>query len=263
MANYSFDNAWENARQRLRGIETLADPGTIRCLEACGIKEGWRCLEVGAGGGSITAWLCQRVGPQGSVLATDIDTRFVEALNHPNLTVRRHHIAQDELSEHEFDLIHTRMVLSHLPERDKALQRMVSALKPGGWLVCEEMDNLSTVLVSPTDEASQALYMKVEEAVDRAMTARGHVYDYGRRLTGLFRTQGLIEVQAEGRVVLRQAGPRAQVARLTVEQLREDILKAGMATETEIETYCALVEAPAFTAVGPTLFAAWGRRSTV
>lgn len=216
-----------------------------------------------AGGGSIAAWLCQRVGPQGTVLATDIDTRFVEALNYPNLTVRRHHIAQDQLAEREFDLVHTRMVLAHLPERDKALQRMVSALKPGGWLVCEELDNLSMVLVSPTDAASRALYMKIEEAVDRGMTARGHVYDYGRRLAGLFRTQGLVEVQAEGRVVLREAGPGAQIARLTVEQLREDILKAGMATEAEIDSYCALVETPAYTAVGPTLFAAWGRRPTV
>jgi hypothetical protein len=37
------------------------------------VGPGWRCLEVGSGGGSIAAWLCDRVGPDGSVLATDLD----------------------------------------------------------------------------------------------------------------------------------------------------------------------------------------------
>ena len=261
MTKYAFDNTWEKARLRLRGIEALFDPGTIQHMERCGIAEGWHCLEVGAGGGSITEWLCQHVGTEGSVLATDIDTRFVEALDYPNLAILRHDIVKDVFPEHVFDLIHTRMVLCHLPERDSALRRMVAALKPGGWLICEALDNLSMVLVSPTDEASQALYLKIEGAVGKAMAARGHMYDYGRRLSGIFCSHGLMDVQSEGRVFLRQAGMRTQVVRLTVEQLREDILGAGLATEADIEAYFALLDNPTFTAVGPTLFAAWGRRA--
>ncbi len=162
MAKYSFDNAWMQARERLRSIEAMADPGTIRHLEARGVVEGWYCLEIGGGGGSIAAWLCQRVGSKGHVVATDLDTRFLEALDYPNLEVRQHNIVSDDLLEVAFDLVHARMLLSHLPERDRALQRMVSALKPGGWLVTEELDNISFTLVSPTDAASARLYMKIE-----------------------------------------------------------------------------------------------------
>src|SRR5215207_1546091 len=73
-------------------------PGTVARLEKLGVREGWHCLEVGAGRSSIADWLCRRVGPQGHVLATDLDVRFVEAgVPHTNLEVRRHDIRFDPL----------------------------------------------------------------------------------------------------------------------------------------------------------------------
>ena len=153
MTSYSFDNTWQKARQRLSTIEAQYDAGTIRHLEQSGIIDGWHCLEIGGGGGSIAAWMCERVGPEGYVLATDIEPRFLEFLGYPNLAVRRHNIVTDELPEGTFDLVHARMVLEHLPERDHVLRRMVAALKPGGWLVCEDMDEISLALVAPSDAA--------------------------------------------------------------------------------------------------------------
>ncbi len=263
IAMYSFDNTWERARERLRGIEARFDPGTIRHLEACGVSEGWHCLEVGAGAGSIAEWLCQRVGRTGRVFATDVETRFLDVLDNPNLEARKHDIVTDDLPEGAFDLAHARMVLSHLPGHEQALRKMVSALKPGGWLVSEEMDNISVTLVSPSDTACTELYMKVENGVARAMASRGHVYDLGRRLYGLLREHGLTDVQAEGRVLLRRAGAYAEVARLTVEQLREDIVESGLATKGEIEAYLALLDDPEFVALSGTLMAVSGRRPAV
>ena len=128
MGIYSLNNAWEKARQRLRGLEARYDPGTIRHLETLGVGEGWHCLEVGGGGGTIAKWLCQRVGPTGHVLATDLDTRFLETLDYPSLEVRRHDIVADHLPEHAFGLIHDKMhngatVSSIASIRDNALSR--------------------------------------------------------------------------------------------------------------------------------------------
>jgi len=97
MGKYAFDTTWVHARRRLRGLEHLLDADTIRHLEALGVGMGWRCLEVGAGGGSIVKWLCGRVGPNGYVLATDVDTSFIEGLTMPNVSVRRHDIVSDDL----------------------------------------------------------------------------------------------------------------------------------------------------------------------
>ena len=258
MNKYALDNAWIKARQRLRGLEQLLDAGTIRHLEALGVGEGWHCLEVGAGGGSIAEWLCQRVGQNGYVVATDLDTRFLEALTMPNLDVRRHDIVSDDLPQCRFDLVLSRLVLEHVQEREKALRRMLSALKPGGWLVCEGTDNISVALVSPTDTPNNELFMKVEQGKDRVMAAQGHVY-CGRHLYGFLCALGLIEVHAEGRVPLLHAGT-VDYKRLTVEQLRNEIVNAHFATETEIEAYLALLDSPNFVAQGWIAMTAWGRR---
>src|SRR5215469_14907004 len=112
--DYVFDNRDELAQMRYRELSVLYDAQTTRHLEQCGIKEGWSCLEIGGGGGSIAAWLCKRVGNNGYVLATDIEPRFLHRLPFANLEVRRHDIRYEGLPKEEFDLVHARLVLMHL-----------------------------------------------------------------------------------------------------------------------------------------------------
>lgn len=262
-AGYAYDNTWTRARERLRGLEDRFDAGTIRHLEALGVGDGWSCLEIGAGGGTIADWLCRKVGRSGQVLATDIDPRFVEMLEHPNLSTRRHDVARDPLPESSFELVHARMVLSHVPARDEALRKMAAALKPGGWLLCEEGDNISVCLVSPSDDESVAVYRTVESAVATVMAGHGHAYDYGRGLLAAFRALGLADTAAEGRLLPRTAGASADVARLTVEQLRDEVIASRLATDAEVETYLALLHDPTFIALPLTLIATWGRRPMV
>jgi tRNA A58 N-methylase Trm61 len=76
---------------------------TIRHLETIGVAEGRRCLEVGAGSGSIAQWLSDRVGPTGKVVATDINLRFLNQINVPNVEIRRHDILKDELERNHYD----------------------------------------------------------------------------------------------------------------------------------------------------------------
>jgi ubiquinone/menaquinone biosynthesis C-methylase UbiE len=165
MSSYIFENAAPQAGQRFTSLETLYDPWTIRHLEATGIGPGWQCWEVGAGGGSIAAWLGERCGPTGHVLVTDIDPRFLvesASLDQPTIEIQRHDIVADPLPAQTFDLIHARLVLFHLPAREQALQRMMTALKPGGWLVLDEFDRTRIDLSYPTtDAAAAALYQKM------------------------------------------------------------------------------------------------------
>ena len=144
-AGYGLDNAWRKALARLRSLEQWLDPATIRHLRARGVGAGWRCLEVGAGAGSIARWLCGQVCPGGEVVATDIDTRFLESRSEANLRVLRHDITADNLPPAAFDLVHCRLVLAHLPDRHAVLSKLAAALKPGGQLVAEEMDFVSVV----------------------------------------------------------------------------------------------------------------------
>ena len=130
---YALDNAAVQAGDRFSALSELFDAGTIDHIEQRGITSGWHCLELGGGGGSIAAWLSERVGPTGRVVVTDINTRFLDPLQRPNLEVRRHNIVTDPLPEGAFDLIHARLVLMHLPERGRCAGAADQGIE-AGWV---------------------------------------------------------------------------------------------------------------------------------
>jgi SAM-dependent methyltransferase len=256
---YTLDNAWAQERTRLRLRETVHDPDSIRDLERLRVTEGWHCLEVGAGGGSIAEWLCQKVGSSGHVLATDIDTRFLEVLAYPNLEVRRHNIAHDALPVDAFDLVHSRAVLIHLTERDQVLRSMVGALKPGGWLLVEESDLVSYL---PDPRMPQAnLYSRAIAAFNQVIQSGGGDVNYGRRLYADVCAAGLIDVDALGRLeMFRARSPLAQFWQLTFAQLRGRILDTGLLTDQEMDQVHALHDNAGFYAMSHTVMKVRGRK---
>jgi SAM-dependent methyltransferase len=258
-SGYLLDNADREAPWRFAALSALFDPGTIRHLEDRGVAPGWHCLEVGGGSGSVASWLADRVGPTGRVLATDIDPRFLKFLKLPNLEVRRHDIAADPLPEAAFDLVHTRLVLMHLPEREKALERMISALKPGGWLVDEEYDS-SSMPPDPTVSAGEVL-LKTQVAMMRLFDDRGMNRRYGRLLFGQLRAHGLVSVGAEAQMFMWQCGsPGASIVRANYEQLRGALIEGNYVTEQQLEADLARLDDPDFMMPSAILWSAWGRR---
>jgi SAM-dependent methyltransferase len=260
-STYLLDNADREAPARFDALSVLFDPGTIRHLEGRGIGAGWHCLEVGGGGGSITAWLAERVGPTGHVLVTDIDSRFLEPLDASNVEVRRHDVVTDPLPQAAFDLIHARAVLIHLPERDRVLARLVAALKPGGWLVDEEFDSAS-LLPDQTKYPGEIL-LKTQLAMMRLMDDRGVERRFGRMLFERLRSLGLDAVDAEARMSMWHCGsPGASLMRVNFEQLREAMISGGYITAQQIAQDISQLGNALFMAPSPIMWAAWGQRAS-
>jgi len=257
---YTLDNAWTQARERLAQLEAVHDPGSIRHLEQLGVVDGWHCLEVGAGSGSIAAWLCERVGSSGHVFATDIDTRFLDDIDDPKLEVRRHDIVSETIPAREFDLVHARMVLMHLTARERALGNMVSALKPGGWLLIEEIDSV-TFLPDPSVEGA-SLCSRGTNALHKVQTGAGVDESFGRRLYGELRAAGLVEINGEGRVPLIHDGSAcARMYQLTMTQRRDRMVGAGLLSDSEADRFLALFRDTNFVAMGSMVMAVWGRKA--
>jgi ubiquinone/menaquinone biosynthesis C-methylase UbiE len=148
---FAADAAFQIEEERLRLVEASGDAITLRHLDAIGVVPGWRCLEVGAGRGSVARMLAERVGPNGRVVATDINPRFLSHLEASNVEVRQHNILTDPL-DGPHDLVHSRYLLEHLSEPEKALRQMVRALRrPGGVLLAEASDALC---LGSADDAS-------------------------------------------------------------------------------------------------------------
>ncbi|MFC8239789.1 class I SAM-dependent methyltransferase [Streptomyces chartreusis] len=116
---------------RLRLLAQVFDPLCHRTLASLGVARDARCLEVGAGSGSVAQWFCGQA-PDGEVIATDLDLRFLERVQEPRLRRLVHDVTTDPFPDGSFDVIHARLVLSHLPQRDAVMRRMLRWLRPGG-----------------------------------------------------------------------------------------------------------------------------------
>ena len=259
---YAFGNALEIQRERLRALEELLDAGTIRRLEDCAVRPGWRCLEVGAGGGSIAAWLADRVGADGSVVATDLDTTHLRALSLANLEIRVHDVLRDDLPEETFDLVHLRLVLAWLDDPSIALDRLVSALKPAGVLVAEEMDFVSVAVDPRVDAGKAALFARVVDAHNTVLAER-HMFDpmYGRRLAGDLEDAGLVDVGTDGRASMWYGGRAGgRVWKLTFAQLRDALVESSLVTGADVDAVIELCDDPALRFLSQLVVTGWGRR---
>jgi SAM-dependent methyltransferase len=219
--DYVLDQGFSEERARLSGMEALWDPGTQALLDELGIGAGWKCLEVGAGGGSMVEWMASRGA---HVTAIDIDTRFIEHLASDSITVRRVDLREDELPATEYDLVHSRLVLEHLTDRKQILERLVATLKPGGWMVIEDYDWTNYGF----EDGSRG-FSEIGEVIFEFMTTAGFERDYGRRVVSDMEAAGLTEMRGEGRArLIDSTSPGFDFFRLTFESLRQAIVKAGL-----------------------------------
>jgi 2-polyprenyl-3-methyl-5-hydroxy-6-metoxy-1,4-benzoquinol methylase len=254
--SYAFAEESNVERARLTGLEALFDPISTDVLARLGVGPGWRCAEVGAGGGSIARWLAGRVGATGSVVATDLDTRHLAIIEAPNVQVLCHDLTVEDCPGKPFDLVHARALVEHLPDREKVLKRLASWVRPGGWLIIEDCDWTTRFPLAP-DSVSEKV---VAAGLDLMRTAYTYDNAFGRALPKLLSDQGLTDVGCEARCRLTRGGSaEAQMWIHSYDRMRKALTTAGLVTEEEVAAARAAQEDPSFVTMAPTLVSAWGR----
>jgi SAM-dependent methyltransferase len=258
---YLLGNRAVEAGDRIAALSALYDPVTFRHLDALGIARGWRCWEVGAGGPSVPRGLADRVGRQGRVLTTDIEiTDALRATAGAPIEVRRHDVVGDPPPDETFDLVHARLVLVHLPDRERALRTMIDVLRPGGWLLVEDADPaLQPLSALDPVGADEALANRLRAGFRALLSERGVDLGYGRKLPRLLRAAGLGDVAADAYfpIALPACGP-LEIGTVTL--LREQLVAKGLATAEEVDRHLASVAAGRLDLAQPPLVSAWGRR---
>ena len=241
MNDYTLTNSWTEAESRLKLLERQLDPVTIRHLQSVTVKTGHQCLELGAGGGSIARWLSTQVGTNGQVLAVDLDTSCLVAdPAHANLEIVEANIADMALPADTYDVVHARLVLMHIAERDRVLARMVEAIKPGGWLVIEEGDLTNQQAYLPRGGVD-SLYQEVLGEIHQQQVANGMSVNYGCQLPGLLAPMDLGERHCEGYFnMIMGASPEAEFLHLTYKQMRAAVLEHRQVSADDYDRFLAL-----------------------
>lgn len=248
--------------KRLQYLQQTLDPLTFRRFDHLGVQPGWRCLEVGAGEGSVAHWLAQKVGPQGAVVATDIDPRFKDKEHEPNVEMRQHDIVGDDLEQGYYDLVHTRAVLMHLSDPVQAVKKMAAAVRPGGWLFLEEFDWISFGAVDAENPMAQAFNQKMELLLQTLKAARVMNMYFGRRLRPLLDQLGFTAIGNEGYTGISRGGdPITPFQLMNLQLAGPPLIAAGVLTEEDVELLRGLFTDPSFYYVESVFFGVWGRRS--
>lgn len=229
-------------KRRLELLEETLDPISQTHLAACRIGEDWRCLDVGAGNGSIARWLSGRC-PRGEIVASDIDTRFLPGpRSETRIKVIQHDVLTDNFPPESFDLIHTRALLVHTPERDDILHRMTSWVKPGGLLVIEE-----PFFIGHEDSEHPVFrhLMRAMEQILRDIAGTDMRWAHGLS-QHLHSLELRIEAKTLSPLICGHTSPVDRLWHATVTQLRPGFLSSGLLPGDEIDAFLDLLNRPEF-----------------
>ncbi|MGO1078937.1 class I SAM-dependent methyltransferase [Inquilinus sp. CA228] len=250
-----FHPGREGEYDRLTALAAAFDPATQGRLAALGVRRGWRCLDVGAGPGTVSRWLAEVVAG-GEVVAVDRDTRFLEQIDHPRLAVMTADITEPDFAPGTFDLVHARFVLMHLRDRDHLLARMLSWVRPGGWLVVS--DHADFGVFSSAHSAYRntltALWRTLANTIGTDMT-------YGRRHPGTLAAHRLTDIgMAVDLPIVTAGSPLALFWDLTLRQAVPSLLASGSVAHKTIESALAYLADPGICDLSVGMITAWGRR---
>jgi len=246
-------------RARLEKLERLNDAASLRRIDAIGVGPGWRCVEIGAGAGSIARGLAKRVGPGGLVVAADRDPRFLtgqKGFEGPGRSVVTHDITQGPVPPADFDFAHCRAVLAHVEDLAGAAEQVVASLRPGGWVLCEEPDYGVMEACDPNHPRAP-----VFAAYLAAMTRGDRMDAYaGRHVFEVLRRTGLEEISTDSHGAIAIGGSfRAQYRKHTMENARELALASGSYSEASFQALLDLFDDPSFAYFDNSWVATMGR----
>lgn len=239
--------AGDLVREELEHLDRLLDEHTIKALTATGIRHGLRCLEVGAGSGSIARWMADRVRPDGRVVAIDLETdRFDVGTD--TLDVRRHDINRG-VPGGPFDLIHARLVLMHLPRRRQILRSLYQALAPGGWLVLgEHLAPSLGVLDGPTEADCELFDRVMHTMTERVGRPGGTDFGWALDVDSEMRRAGLVHLHSERHMATTAGGTTGSLLfQNYVRQAARDLQQHGI-EQDELDRFDQLMRDPRFRA---------------
>ncbi|WP_416901287.1 methyltransferase domain-containing protein [Micromonospora echinospora] len=235
---------FRNHLDQLGPLQETLDPITHTELADLDITAGQTALDVGAGAGSIARHLRDLVGPTGKVTAVDIDTRWLD----PGgvLEVHQRDLRTQPLpaGSGSIDVAAARCVLEHLPNRHALLNQMITALRPGGWLVLGEIVYAPVVAHAPRS-ADTDLIIHVVHAILDVLSAHGVDLHWGDKIPGILLGNGFEQVRTRWVAETWTGGsPGCRLFADNAHQLHHKLLREGLSHQ-DLDRFAELMTDPA------------------
>jgi hypothetical protein len=149
----------------------------------------------------------------------------------------------------------------HMPDPEAAVQRMISALRPGGWILVEEPDDASMQAVDEKHPLADAFNAAFRNRIRLADEAGLMDLRMGRSLPALMANVGLVNVANEGVARIARGGDTTSLVQIpTWAAIDDRLLRDGLFSEAESAITQQAFEDPTFLYREQLMQAAWGRR---
>jgi SAM-dependent methyltransferase len=219
------------------------DSTTHRLLHKINVSSGWTCLEVGPGTGSIARWLADRVAPAGHVAVTDVNPRSLDWFDFGDSPAGRYQSVRiDDMGVNRYALIHSRLILSWCERPVHMLQRMVKALRPGGWIVLEHPEGRPATMDSSTPRGVE--FNRVSRLIHAACASYGVDLSFGRRLPWLAADLGLTDIAGEVTQRIVRGGPLPSMSSWMMQRWRDGLVASGLLTQGDLDAQLAVFRDP-------------------
>ncbi len=179
--------------ERLQFQHSVWKPVTDKFFDRLNIRQGWKCLYVGAGPGLLATDLRTRVGDHGEVTALEPSAFYLDWFRGQskkkgltNIKYIEGSAEEADLPEHYFDFVFSRWVISFVPDPEKFLTRLIASLKKGGILALQDYyyEGLS---LYPLGGA----FDRMRDVVQAYYRSRGGDPYVAGKVPGIFRKHGL------------------------------------------------------------------------
>ncbi|MEW2378560.1 methyltransferase domain-containing protein [Micromonospora sp. NPDC047812] len=237
-------------------------------FDQVGPLDGKAVVELGVGPRGCLDELSRRVGPDGTVIGVEREAESVELARKfvvdrtlDNVDVRQGDARATGLPGDSFDFVTERLILHNVPRPEEIVAEAVRLARPGGWVAFHEGDRVGQVCDPPAESWSRLM-----DVLKRYADRNTIDLFVGRRLPGLLRRAGLVDVQVRPVVYIdhEPGHPRREVLADFAENLRDRLITSELITREEFDVLHAALRRhlvdPDTTVISHLYVQAWGRK---
>ena len=229
-------NAGQSEKHRLELQNEIFGPGTQSFLCPL-LQPGMNVLVVGCGTGEETCLIAKSIGPTGSVVAIDLNEQQLQQAEKKiqdngitNVTLQKMDLMDLSSLPCMFDLAFSRLVLIHIRNPAAALQSILSKLKPGGRMACEE-----TVISAAHSIPPRKAFIKHIELLMQYGQKNGVDFDLGCTLKKIFMDAGMLEVTERISQPITTTPEHKRIVPMSIIACSQGYLKNKLSTKKEID----------------------------